>query len=119
MIDIMDEIHQYVPTWTSTKEVERPESSEKVEVTVDEFHHILMGGDQLTVARSRGSKRVRGNSVRARDRLEGIIPVCEDWHSKGCFITVTLNNLVLMDSSNHSVSFIGYVEAVLQHCFRV
>lgn len=87
MVAIMEELHKYVPTATSTMEVERP-GSVNAEVTTDKFHYILMGGDQLSVARARGSQRLRGNSCRPRDRLEGLVPVCEDWHAKGCFITV-------------------------------
>lgn len=55
MVAIIEELHKYVPTATSVMEVERPGSSEKAEVTVDKFHYTLMGGDQLTVARARGS----------------------------------------------------------------
>lgn len=89
MVAIMEELHQYVPTTTSVMEIERPDHGGNVEVVVDNFHYILMGGDQLSVARSRGSQRIRGNSCRPRDRLEGLVPVCEDWHSKGCFINVS------------------------------
>ncbi len=89
IIAIMDELHHYVPTSTSVMEVDRPNSSEKVEVAVDQFHYILMGGDQLSVARARGSQKLRGNAIRPRDRLDGLVPVCEDWHAKGCFITVS------------------------------
>ena len=49
------------------------------------FHHILIGligGDQLTVARVRGSQDSRYNSNNGRRRLEGFIPVIEDWHTK-------------------------------------
>ena len=86
----MEELHKYVPTATSLIEVQRPHSNENVEVTLDNFHYILMGGDQLTAVRARGSQRVCGNSCRPRDRLEGIIPVCEDWHAKGCLIKVSI-----------------------------
>ena len=85
----MENLHAYVPTESPTVEIERPNSDKKVEVTLDNFHYTLMGGDQLTVARARGSQRIRSNSLRPRDRLEGIVPVCEDWHAKGCLLTVS------------------------------
>ena len=36
----------------------------------------------MTAARARGSHRVRCNSDRGKERLEGLQPVCEDWHAK-------------------------------------
>ncbi len=64
-------------------------SDEPTVFTKDDFHYILMGGDQLTVARARSSKRIRSNSLRPLDRLEGLVPVCEDWHAKGCLISMS------------------------------
>ena len=55
---------------------------------MDKFHQILFGGDQLTVARARGSQRIRKNSERGNERLEGLTPVCEDWHTKLCLLGV-------------------------------
>ncbi len=45
------------------------------------FHKILLGGDQLTVARVRGTQALRVSEEKAVDRLEGVIPVVEDWHT--------------------------------------
>lgn len=42
----------------------------------------------LTAARARGSKAMRCNSIRGKDRLDGIVPVVEDWHAKMCFLEV-------------------------------
>lgn len=50
---------------------------------------IIIGGDQLTAARTRSSKRIRSNSVRGRDRLDGLEPMCEDWHAKVCLLGVS------------------------------
>ena len=47
-----------------------------------------LGGDQLTAARTRSSKRIRSNSMRGRDKLEGLEPICEDWHAKMCILGV-------------------------------
>lgn len=43
----------------------------------------------MTAARIRSSQRVRCNSERGRDRLEGLQPVCEDWHAKVCLLRVS------------------------------
>ena len=32
-----------------------------------------------------GAQRIRKNSVMGQSRLEGLIPVVEDWHAKACF----------------------------------
>ena len=52
-----------------------------------EIIHIL-GGDQLT-ARTRSSKRVCSNATRGKEKLEGLVPVIEDWHAKVCFLGVS------------------------------
>jgi len=57
---------------------------------LDHFSHVLIGGDQLTAARICGAQRVRGNSDNGRDRLEGLVPVVEDWHAKVCFLQVRI-----------------------------
>ena len=43
---------------------------------------ILLGGDQLTVARAHGAKGMRVNHETAKSCLKGIIPVIEDWHTR-------------------------------------
>ena len=64
-------------------------SGETTEYT--EQHHAvtLIGGDQLTVARARGAQKIRSNSFKSEDRLDGLLPVAEDWHSKICLLQVT------------------------------
>ena len=42
------------------------------------FHKVLFGGDQLTVARMRGTLALRDTQDKLADRLEGLIPVVED-----------------------------------------
>ena len=42
---------------------------------------VLFGGDQLTVAKARGSQQVRMNYNNAVSCLEGLIPIIEDWHA--------------------------------------
>ena len=43
---------------------------------------MLFGGDQLTAERARSSRQAGSNSDNAKGRLEGLVPVVEDWHSK-------------------------------------
>ena len=70
MIEILDTIQKYVPTQSTVKKVNIPGTSENLEVTVDQFHHTLFGGNMLTAARARQSKDIRINSQRGKDRLE-------------------------------------------------
>ena len=62
---------------------------EHLSLKVDHFHHILLGGDQLTVARVRGAQRIRNNSENGRACLEGFHAVAEDWHTKLCYLKVS------------------------------
>jgi L1 cell adhesion molecule like protein len=96
MIDILSHLQKYVPVNSEEVELNDQEpddvdvdvDDEQVKVVIDKFHYILFGGDQLTVERATGSQRVRSNECRGIDRLEGLIPVVEDWHAKVCFLKV-------------------------------
>ena len=88
MVDIMESLQEYVPTHSTLIKETVPGVVEEVDIMKDEFHQILFGGDQLTVARARGSQRIRKNSECGKERLEGLIPVCEDWHTKLCLLGV-------------------------------
>ena len=81
MVDIMNN-HQYNPTKVSITKHTVLDSNEEVEIIEDTLHTVLFGGDQMTAARARGSQRIRTNSEHGKDRLEGLKPVCEDWHAK-------------------------------------
>ena len=43
---------------------------------------ILFGGDMLTSARIQGTQALRSTEETAVERLEGVVPVTEDWHSR-------------------------------------
>ena len=119
MVLIMEKLHTYVPTVSTPIELECPKSDEPTTMIKDDFHYILKGGDQLTVARARSSKRIRSNSLRPLDRLEGLIPVCEDWHAKRCLISVSLHAHVTITRTNNGLFFFaGHVEAILQYYIR-
>ena len=42
----------------------------------------------MTAARTRGCKQVMSIADRGKERLEGLIPVVEDWHAKMCLLEV-------------------------------
>ena len=55
---------------------------ESVQVPKASLHPILFGGDQLTAARGRGAKKAKVHSDSPATRLDGLVPVAEDWHAK-------------------------------------
>ena len=65
MIDIVDELHKYIPKTSSTQTFNHcAEGGNIAAITlnIDHSNHILVGGDQLTVARIRGSQDILLNS---------------------------------------------------------
>lgn len=89
MTEIMEELAKYVPSKETQQEVVIEEGSPPEKATTSHVHHILFGGDQLTVARIRGVTRQRQTSETAQGRMEGLIPVVEDWHAKLCLMSVS------------------------------
>ena len=106
MIEILTHLHQYVPLKEFTKEMFIP-SIEKV-VTKQEtvLSNILFGGDQLTAARARGAIRAMSNGSKAATRLQGMIPVSEDWHAEVAFLGVIWKYFYNVDSAReHSTLY--------------
>lgn len=89
MISIMLSLHDYVPT-TCHQEEFKISTGDSVTLQKHSFHKVMLGGDQLTTARARGSQRIRMNSETALDRLEGLLPVTEDWHTRLCLLVVSI-----------------------------
>ena len=85
MIEILSVLQEYVPTHSKTTTIPDPH----FEYTTDEFHHLLFGGDQLTVERIRSAQQCRANSNREKDKLMGFLPVVEDWHAEVTFLSVS------------------------------
>jgi len=52
----------------------------RVNISFDDtrFHEILIGGDQLTVARVRGAQAIRDTHDKRVERFEGVILVVKD-----------------------------------------
>lgn len=55
---------------------------EKYSHTDFELVKLLLGGDQLTVARIHSAKGIRANHEDSKSCLKGLIPVVEDWHTR-------------------------------------
>lgn len=87
MCQIMDSLHKYVPTLTEDKKVTLPNGVE-IELQHTEMWETLFGGDQLTVARARGSIAVRYTHNSKTEQLLGLLPVVEDWHTKMTLLQV-------------------------------
>ena len=82
MVEIMAHLHQYVPAVEYKSTVFIPSTGETVEVQNATMCKVLLGGDQLTVARARGAQKAKLNSTSPLTRLSGLIPCAEDWHTK-------------------------------------
>ena len=84
IVDILDELQKFAPSKSHTVDIP-PKWRSLKEIA---FHRLLFGGDQLTAKRARAGVRIRNNSVNSSDRLEGLLPVSEDWHAKMVFLEV-------------------------------
>lgn len=91
MIDILEHVNTYVPTQSmiTTAAYPNPLIGSPVPIKHQLIHPLLFGGDQLTVARARGAKQIRKNSLNPSQKLEGLIPIAEDWHAKVCLLQVS------------------------------
>ena len=77
---ILDHYMTLVPFIPGEDDVLLPTGS-KVTIDTTQFHPVLFGGDQLTAARIRGTQILRDTEETPVKRLEGIVPVVEDWHA--------------------------------------
>lgn len=89
----MQNLHKYVPTKLHQKTYHLHDK----DMVCDEGHNhkILFGGDQLTVCRSRGAQATRSNddSTLHASRLDGLVPVTEDWHARMTLLRVSSHGL--------------------------
>lgn len=81
MTQILEHYHQYIPTLAAKGHHSLPDG-EVLGFDDTRFPPIFLGGDQLSVARARGSQALGLSHNTPHDRLEGIIPVVEDWHTR-------------------------------------
>ena len=71
MIEIMEQLHAYVPVAQSSGDTEEKR-----------LKKVLLGGDQLTAARARTAQRARINSDLHTDAVHGLVPFASDWHAE-------------------------------------
>ena len=87
---ILEELHiKCVPTNRSEGELTLP-NGHTIPVDDTQFFQTLLGGDQLTVARVRGTVGLRRTHDKPLDHLDGILPVVEDWHARMTLMKVHL-----------------------------
>ena len=91
MVEILAHLHQYVPIIEYEEERCIPGRSERVIEHKAKVHKVILGGDQLTKARAVSAIKIKSNGERPSSRLEGFIPVIEDWHAKLCLFEVRQN----------------------------
>ena len=84
----MDILHKYVPTKVEFSD-DPFEEFDVEDCEEYKFHCLLLGGDQLSVARSCTSIAVRADHDLKREHLEGLLPVVEDWHAKQTLLKVS------------------------------
>ena len=87
MIAIAEYAQNYVPVKKVTRVLPVP-GEESIQFQDQEYRTTLLGGDLLSIVRARGAQRIRSNSATKKDKLDGLLPVAEDWHGKLCFMEV-------------------------------
>lgn len=121
MVDILDDLQKYVPSERTTKEF-LIAPGKVFSLQLDHFSHVLLGGDQLTVARICGAQRIRRNSYNGQDRVEGLVPVVEDWHAKVCFLKVLFcsnsSYSLLVIHCYHAPYHVDCVDTTVQDKFK-
>lgn len=94
MFAIMDEMQQYVPSIRQTATVAAGDKEYQVEQDV--VHSLLFGGDQLTVKNARAAQTAKSAEPLSLGRLEGLVPVFEDWHARLCLLSVSKKDYNVM-----------------------
>jgi len=79
VVQIMEELHRYVPTLANGNLLKIPTH-----------------GDCLAVERMIDSQRCRAADLTAVDRLEGLEPVAQEFHHRGLMLQVCLLSLALL-----------------------
>ena len=103
MIGIMREMQKYVPN--VSKESTFKLGDHEFTTTHDTINPLLFGGDQLTVRNARSAQTASSSETSGLSRLEGLVPVFEDWHARVCLLTVSTQNAHF---SLHAWSHIEY-----------
>ena len=78
---ILEDLHErYLPTKPLQETIMLKDGTTR-SVDCTKYHQILIGGDQLTVARVRGAVGMRITHDTPLECLTGMLPVVEDWHA--------------------------------------
>ena len=88
-MEILEHLHQYVPANEVQRELVDPETEDVMTIEDHSFVFTLVGGDQLTTARVCCALLIQEDCDLGKDRLDGLLPVTEDWHAKRCLMKVT------------------------------
>ena len=84
---IMREMQKYVPMVTEDQNISI--GSETIRTTHDFVHPIIFGGDQLTARNARAAQTASYTEPTGLLRLDGLVPVFEDWHARLCLVNVS------------------------------
>lgn len=116
MIKILQHVHQYVPTVEQEEKIFIPSQEQYVLKSNTVQHQILFGGDQLTVARVRGAQIAMSNSNNSVKKLQGLIPVIQDWHTE-VILTEVCMFVPIMYTCIYIFAYLcaGNLEILLQH----
>ena len=70
-------------------------NGKKVQEDQSVMHSILLGGDRMTAAWVRAAQDAKANGQTSYKRYEGVVPVFEDWHSKGNIMGVSTVYIII------------------------
>ena len=104
---ILEDLHErYFPTKPLLETITLKDGTTR-SVDCTKYHQILIGGDQLTVARVRGAVGMRITHDTPLERLTGMLPVIEDWHGRLTFMKVRelLVNMFILNRSLWLMTF--------------
>lgn len=99
MTEILTHIQRYAPC----QHVEVQQELEPFVYTDYKYVTTLVGGDQLSTARARSCVAMQENAENNLDKLNGLLPVAEDWHAKVCFMQVSFHNYTVLLLSGTSL----------------
>ena len=71
-----------MPAVTIDNSVVDPETDERIIIRSQKLRPVLFGGDQLMAERIHECRRTRSNATNTAEKLQGLLPVIEDWYSK-------------------------------------
>lgn len=91
----MSHLHCHISTAQYAEDHFISSIDQTIQVPKAYTHPILIGGDQLTAARGRGAKKAKVHADSRTCRLEGLILVAEDWHTKVTLLEVSNCNRIV------------------------